>query len=66
MVDANVLNEVSSPVQVGHLIVVLGINGGRVYYHDPEVGRDQQAPLRIFVDSWLNMRKGMVTIWQKN
>ncbi len=66
MVDANVLHELETPTALGHTIVVFAITKEGVHYHDPEEGRDQVVSLSRFSASWQNMRKGMVTIWQKN
>ncbi len=64
MVDARLMHSIEMPIPIGHMIVIFEIKADTIFYHDPEVGREQTISRRIFIASWENMRKGMVIVWR--
>lgn len=64
IVDARLLHSLELPVAAGHMIVIVAVTTGTVFYHDPEVGRERTVSRQIFMQAWENFRKGMVTIWR--
>jgi ATP-binding cassette subfamily B protein len=64
MVDARLLHVIEMPIPIGHMIVIFAIEADTIFYHDPEVGREQTISRHIFMTSWENMRKGMVIVWR--
>jgi hypothetical protein len=66
MVDARLLHQTEMPIPIGHTIVSFAIDADTIFYHAPEIGREQKVSRRIFTATWENMRKGMVIVWRQN
>jgi ABC-type bacteriocin/lantibiotic exporter with double-glycine peptidase domain len=65
VVDARVLHGVEMSKPSGHMIVIYSMDDNMIFYHDPEIGPNQLVSQSIFIESWENLRKRMVTIWPK-
>ncbi len=65
VVDARVLHRIEMPKPIGHMIVIFAMDDNTIFYHDPESGPNQIVSQPVFIASWENLRKRMVTIWPK-
>lgn len=49
---------------IGHFVVIIGIENGKVVYHDPDAGNNLSVALNLFFESWKQYKFKGVKIWK--
>lgn len=48
----------------GHFVVIIGLEKGLVYFHDPDLEKDLSKDTRIFCNAWASYSFKGVKIWK--
>lgn len=48
----------------GHFVVIIGLEKGMVYFHDPDLEKDLSKDTRIFCNAWASYSFKGVKIWK--
>lgn len=48
----------------GHFVLIIGLEGDRIYYHDPDMKEDLSKEMDIFFSAWKEYSFKGVKIWK--